>query len=212
MQKIQSELAALNARSKLLIGKRAAAQSTLDGAVEARQTLLLAGDLDDIKAALALQARVDSATSALAGFDIAITAQAGFIADAEAKLVVELQDADRKAASELLAAQVAVVEGLLGPWLRMSRDLASALEAIHWRFESTQMGAFIRNNAGEVENAAAMTASDLKHSIVTICNGGQPIPRSSVATVVPVPTASPVAFVEKVGQPRQLRVAVGSAS
>ena len=59
MQKIQSELAALNARSKLLTGKRAAAQSTLDSAFEARQKALLTGDLDDTKAAMALQAKVD---------------------------------------------------------------------------------------------------------------------------------------------------------
>jgi len=187
MQKIQAELAALNARKELLTGKRSAAQSTLDSAVEARQKMLLAGDLDDIKAALALQAKVDSSTSALAGFDTAIAALAGLITDAEAKLAVERQDADRKAASDLLAAQVALIDELLGPWLRTSRDLASALEAIHWRFESTQMGAFIRNTAGEVENAAAMTASDLQRSIVTIRDGGQAIPRSPAATLAPAP-------------------------
>jgi hypothetical protein len=189
MQKLQAELAALNARSKLLTGKRAAAQSTLDDAVEARQKALLTGDLDDTKAAMALQAKVDIAISALAGFEAAITAQAALIADAETKLAAEQLDADRKAASDALAAQVAVVEGLLGPWLEASRDLASALEAIHWRFESTQMAGFIRNAAGEVENAAAMTAGDLHHSIKAIRDGGQAIPRApdAVAVVVPVP-------------------------
>jgi hypothetical protein len=82
MQKLESELAALNARSKLLTGKRSAAQSTLDTAVDARQRMLLTGDIEDTKAALALQARVDTATSALAGFDAAITAQTGLITDA----------------------------------------------------------------------------------------------------------------------------------
>jgi hypothetical protein len=117
-------------------------------------------------------------------------AQAAFIADAEAKLAAERQDADRKAASDLLAAQVAVVDQLLGPWVKASRDLASALEAIHWRFESAQMGAFIRNAAGEVENAAAMTAGDLHHSIRAIRDGGQGIPAAPAAVVAP---AAPVA-------------------
>src|SRR5580692_9344214 len=89
MQKIQSELAALNARSKLLTGKRAAAQSTLDSAVEARQKALLTGDLDDTKATLALQTKVDTSTSALTGFDAAITAQDALIADTEARLATE---------------------------------------------------------------------------------------------------------------------------
>jgi hypothetical protein len=188
MQKIQTELAALNARSKLLTGKRAAAQSTFDSAIEARQKALLTGDLDDTKAALALQAKVDTATSALAGFDTAIMSQAALIADAESKLAVENQISDRKAASDELAAQAAVVDKLLGPWLQASRDLAGALEAIHWRFESAQMGAYIRSAAGEVENANALTIADLHHSIKAIRDGGQAIPRvPNVAVVVPLP-------------------------
>jgi hypothetical protein len=189
MQKLQSELAALNARSKLLTGKRAAAQSTLDHAIEARQKMMLTGDIDDTKATLALQAKVDSSTSALAGFDAAITTQAALIADAETKLAAEQLDADRKAASDTLAAQVGIIDKMLGPWLEASRDLASALEAVHWRFESAQMAAFIRNAAGEVENAAAMTAGDLKHSIQLMRDGVLAIPSvpNVAAVVVPVP-------------------------
>jgi hypothetical protein len=189
MQKLESELAALNARSKLLTGKRSAAQSILDSAVEARQRMLLTGDIEDTKAALALQAKVDTANSALAGFDTAITAQAALIADAEAILATKRLDGRRMAASELLAAQVAAVDELVGPWLRTSRDLASALDAIHWRFESTQMGAFVRNAAGEIENAAAMTGGDLRHSIKAIRDGGQDIPNPPAA-VVPVQAAA----------------------
>jgi hypothetical protein len=69
----------------LLTGKRSAAQSTLDTALQARQTVLLGGDIDDSRAALAPQAKVDTATSALAGFDTVITAEAALIRDAEAK-------------------------------------------------------------------------------------------------------------------------------
>jgi hypothetical protein len=192
MQKLQGELDALNARNELLTGKRSAAQSTLDLAVEARQKMLLTGDIEDHKAALALQARVDSAISALAGFDAAITTQGALIADAEAKLAAERQDADRKAASDVLAAQVALIDELLSPWLQASRNLASALEAIDWRFESTHIGAFVRNAAGEVESAAAMTAGDLRNSIRAIRDGDQAIPRAPAAVVAPpAPVAVP---------------------
>jgi hypothetical protein len=185
MQKIQSELAALCARRELLTGKRSAAQSTLDSAVEARQKMLLTGDIEDHQAALALQARIDSATSALVGFDTAITAQGPLIIGAEAKLAAERLDTDRKAASDTLAVQVTVVDQLLGPWVRASRDLATALDAIHWHFESTQMAAFIRNATGEVESAAAMTADDLKHSIQLMRDGVLAIPSvPNVAAVV----------------------------
>jgi hypothetical protein len=187
MQKIEIELAALNARNKLLTNKRSAARSILESAVEARQRMLLTGDIDDTKPALALQAKVDTATSALAGFDTAITAQAALIAAAETILEAERRDADRKAASEQLAAQVALVDELLGPWVKASRDLAAALDAIHWRFESTQIGAFIRNAAGEIENAFAMTADDLNNSIKAIRDGHQNIPRAPATTVVTVP-------------------------
>lgn len=185
--------------------------------------MLLTGDIEDTKAALALQAKEDTATSALAGFDTAILAQAAFIADAEAKLAVERLDADRKAASDLLAAQVAVVDKLLGPWVKASRDLASALEAIDWRFESTQMGAFIRNAAGEIENAAAMTAGDLHHSIHAIRDGGQAIPRAPATTVVPAPpvtvteavpatSTSPSVFHRDDRPSYQMRYSAGGAS
>jgi hypothetical protein len=194
MQKIQSELAALNARSKLLTGKRTAAQSTLVSAVEARQKALLTGDLDDTKAALALQGKVDSAISALAGLDTAITALAAFITDADAKLAAERLDTERKAASDTLAEQVAIIDKLLVPWLAASRDLASALEAIHWRFESAQMAGFIRNAAGEVENAAAITAGDLHHSIQAIRDGGQAIPPAPAAVVVQAPPIAVVPY------------------
>lgn len=53
MQKLKAELSALTSRAALLEGKRVAAQGVLDMAVQARQNLLLSGDIDDNKAALA---------------------------------------------------------------------------------------------------------------------------------------------------------------
>jgi hypothetical protein len=127
---------------------------------------------------------VDTATSALAGFDTAITAQGILITDAEAVLAAERLDVDRKGASDLLASQIKRVDDLLGPWLQLSRNLAGALEAIHWRYESTQMAAFIRNSAGEVETASAMSTSDLHNSITAVRDGNLVIPPNPAAGAV----------------------------
>jgi hypothetical protein len=192
MQKIEAELAALQARAGLLDTKRAAAQAGFDIATAARQEMLLAGDLDDAKLAAKLQVAVDGAASALAGYDTAITALAASIAEAEVKLAAERLAADRKAASEILAAQIALVDEMLGPWLQISRNLAAALEAIHWHFESVQMAAFIRNATSEVQTAAAVTSRELHASVAGIVAGHMPIPRPQpgAATRTPSPNES----------------------
>jgi hypothetical protein len=67
------------------------------------------------------------------------------------------------------------------------------MEAIHWRFESNQIGSFIRNCACEVESANALTAGDLKNSIQLMRDGVLAIPRVPNAVVVPAPVAQPAA-------------------
>jgi len=178
MQKIETELAALQARAKLLDAKRAAAQAALDAATAARQEMLLAGDLDDAKLAARLQAAVDTAASALAGFDTAITALAASIAEAEAKLAAERLAADRKAASEALATQTDAIERKLVPWLAATRDLAAAASAVGGvHFEADQIGAYLRNAAGEIEAAIAVSVNNLRASVTAIRDGHHPIPR-----------------------------------
>ncbi len=185
MQQLENELAALRQRAKLLDTKRVVAKDDLDQAMAEREKFMLEGDLDDGKTRTRLQSAVDSAISALAGFDSSIGKQATLIAGTEAKLVNENLIADRKAASEVLAGQIMVVEELLPVWLQISRNLAAALENIHWRFESTQMAGFIRNAASEIQNAAALSSADLHSSVARIRNGHQPIPSA------PVPTSPP---------------------
>ncbi|KJC37149.1 hypothetical protein UP09_28305 [Bradyrhizobium sp. LTSP885] len=179
MQKLEAELSALTSRAALLEGKRVAAQSALTAALEARQTLLLTGDLDDSKAAQAAQMRVESAGSALAGFDVAITSLAGSVAETEGKLEIERHSAARKVASERLAAQTDAIEQQLAPWLALTRDFAaSTAEVGHANFECGQIAAYLRNVASEVEMAATVQSGNLRASVAGILAGHVAIPRA----------------------------------
>jgi len=151
----------------------------------ARQRFLLEADIEDVKTGAKLQAAVDTASSALIGFDNAIAVLTNSIAEVDGKLAIEKQIADRKEASEKLAAQILLVDEMLPAWLQISRNLAAALEAIHWRFESVQMGAFVRNCASEVQNAASLTSDDLHAAVVNIRDGHQEIPREPEVFVPP---------------------------
>ena len=184
MQKLKAELSALTSRAALLEGKRVAAQGVLDMAVQARQKLLLSGDIDDEKAALAAQTKVESAGSALAGFDIAITSLASSIVEAESNLEIARVSVARRVASEKLAAQTDAIEKQIEPWLAITRDFAtSAAEVGHVHFEVGQIAAFLRSVAGEVELAVAVQSRNLRTSVAGILAGHQPIPRTQpVAT------------------------------
>ena len=72
MDKLQAELGELRKRADQLTTKRAKAQIALDATMADRQRHLLDGDLDDEKTRCKLQAAVDTAASAPAGFDDAI--------------------------------------------------------------------------------------------------------------------------------------------
>jgi hypothetical protein len=179
MQKLEAELSALTARAALLVAKRANAKGAFDSAVAARDIHMRQGNLDDEKIGAKLQAAVDSAGSALAGFDNVIAAQAALIVDAEEKLAVERMTVERKAASESLAANIDTIEKQLGPWLAMTRDLAADTTAVgHVSFETDQIGAYLRNAAGEIEIAMAMAIRDLRASVAAIAGGHQTIPRA----------------------------------
>jgi hypothetical protein len=190
MQKFESVLAALRKRGELLASKRITAQAAFDNAITARQQMLIAGDLDDQKLAAKLQSAVDSCGSTLSGIDDAISVLQAQTNDSEAQLAAEQERVRRVAASEALATNIANIEKLLGPWLQMSRDLASALEAIHWRFESTQMAAFVRDCASQVEAASSLTSADLQNTVASIRDGTMAIPSDHVE-IEPVPEPEP---------------------
>jgi hypothetical protein len=184
MQQLEKALSALRSRAALLDSKRTAAKSDLDRALAARERFMLEGDIEgDEKTAGKLQSAVDSAMSALAGFDAAILTQAALVADAEQKLAAEKQAAERKIASEKLTAQITAVDEMMPKWLEFSRKLAAALEVLP-QFEAGQMATYLRNATSELENASAMTRGELERMVAAIRDGGQPIPRPPA----PVPT------------------------
>jgi hypothetical protein len=192
MQKLEAELSALMSRAALLTVKRAAAQGTFDSAVAARDRHMLQGNLDDEKIGNKLQAAVDSAASALAGFDNVIAAQATSIAEAEEKLAVERVAVARKAASEDLTAKTDTIERQIGPWLEATRALAASTASVgdDVNFEVGQVGAYLRNAAGEVEMAMAMAMAipALRASVAAIVAGRLPIPRDP-EIITPTPAA-----------------------
>jgi hypothetical protein len=188
MEKLQAVVTALRERGELLDLKRTAAQSAFDAAVEARQSHLLTGDIDNTSINQKLQAKVDTASSTLMGLDSAIAALQAQMNDAEAQLDAERQVVERKAASEQIAANVANIDKLLGPWLAASREIAAAMETLHWRYESKEMAAFIRRCANEVELASSFAANDLNSMAAAIAAGHMPIPpESEVFELVPAP-------------------------
>jgi hypothetical protein len=191
MQKLEAELAKLQGRAKLLEGKRADSQAALDFATAERQRFMIEGDIEDDKSGAKLQAAVDTLGSTLIGFDIAIAEIRISIDEIEGKLSNVRQAADRRVASEKLAAQVLLVDEMLPAWVQSSSNLASALDVIGvWRFESAQMANFVRRCSGEVQDAAAITSTDLHASVAAIRDGQMPIPRDPEAAA-PVPQLEP---------------------
>lgn len=177
MQLLQAELSALTARAKLLTNKRSTAQGMLDTAIEARQTMLLTGDIEDTKSAQVCQTKIDTATSAIAGFGAAIAALVESIAVAEVKIAAEQLALDRKRASEQLAVQTDALERQLGPWLAITRDLAASAASVgNVHFEADQIGGYLRNAASEIETAVHISVNNLRVSVSAIRDGHHPIP------------------------------------
>src|ERR1035437_9717745 len=128
MDNITKELAALTARRDALLAKQSNAKIALDRALDARQLHLTDGDINDEQIALKKQAAVDTAASALAGFEIASSPMASRVADAAARLDKETQTAAASKASEKLAGQINILDNLHVKWLEITRQFMVALD------------------------------------------------------------------------------------
>jgi hypothetical protein len=212
MEKLQAVVAALRARASLLTDRRVSAQTALDAAMAARQSMLIDGDLGDDKLATKLQGAVDTAQSSLLGIIDAINALQSQIADAEAQLNAEQERGKREVASEEIAKNVAEVERLIGPWLAASRQMAAAFAKLDHVFEAGQIGGFISGCAGEVEVAAAVVLVELRDLPKLVAAGDRPMPHrpepvAPVTVIPPAPTVSlfamrPVRWIAADGTPR----------
>ena len=106
----QDIIADLRERRAALDAKHAAARTEFEAAQSARQNFMLSGDLDDDAAAAKLQARVDSASSALASLDAAIAELSTRLAEAERNVAAEQNRVAREAAADALGRDIATVE------------------------------------------------------------------------------------------------------
>jgi len=191
MQKLESNLAKLKARAALLVDERIRAQAALDAAKNARQIFMLEGDLSDEKTRWKLQGSVDTCTSALTGVIESIATQDNLIVDAEQQLTAESYAVACVAASEKVTTDVDVVERLVSPWLKATRELAGSLQSLDHVHEAGAISAHLTNFAGDVEIATAIVIPQLRNLAQAIADGNAPIPRAPeqfVPVVEPAPT------------------------
>jgi hypothetical protein len=195
VQRLQTDLDRLGARAVLLNIKRDAARSALEDAIAARQVHLLEGDIDDAKAATTLQARVNTAQSELAGFDIAIAESQVRINTAELALTAEARRIKCEADAAALGAVIAGLEKNFEPWLRATRAIAAGLEEVNgFRYQAAPLAAFYRHIASEGEFALRVVLDDLSGAIGEVARGER-------AITIGKPETTPVAAAPA-GQPR----------
>ena len=119
--------AQLTERQARLTGMRSEAQAALDAALGDRQSHLIGGNVDNDDVAKTLQARADSAQSALVGLDDAITALAIQITNAEAAQCAEQLRIKSEADAKELSAVLANVEKVLPAWIATAREMSELL-------------------------------------------------------------------------------------
>ena len=161
----------------MLAAKRADTQNELTLAQATRQEHLLAGDISDHAIGSQLQLRVDTATSALAGLDEAISSLTAHLDAAERDLAEEKKRAAHKAAGEALAREIGLIEKLVGPWLQSTHLLADDLQKYATlRFDAGAIANYLKNAAGEAEIALAVCIADLRAAAMAISEGREKIP------------------------------------
>lgn len=188
MAKLQNELEVLRKRSAALTEKLAAVEAELTAATEARQRHLVEGDLEDSKAARALQDAVNIAASQVVGLEEALASVKVKAGEIERKVEDERAAAERAAAAEKLSRELDEVERALKPFLEGSRRLVSAMEPIHHHFELTQMAALVANTSSQVEIAAAFVLPELRGMVTAVAEGSIAIPSPKPAPVPVVPS------------------------
>jgi hypothetical protein len=190
MEKLETELAALRARAETLSVRHAAADEAFLDAKSKLQRHHLGADLDtDDKARAKLEAAVAACALTRDGYADALAELQAQIADMEQKIADERAATERKQAAEKLALDIDEIERALPDYLAAARRFADALEAVHFHFEATQIGRFVRDGQSQVDVAAAFATEELRAMVAAIRDGTAPIP-------VPKPSVEPVAAIE----------------
>jgi hypothetical protein len=205
MEKLQAAEAELRGRIGTLSGKRDLAQGALDRATEKRQLLLVSGDLSDDAALERHDAEVAATASRMKGLVDAVSALSRQLADIEQKIADERSAVARSEASESLQAQIDAIDRALSPYLAAATDLAFALDALHFHFESTEMARFVRGDASQIEIAAGLALAELRAMVEQIATGSMSIPSA------PPPEATVVAESPMATEPTQVIFMIRSA-
>jgi chromosome segregation ATPase len=165
-------------------------RNALTEATEARQRHMLEGDLTDEQNAEKLQAKVDSCSSKLTGWDAALNALQAEIADVEQKVAAERAAIERAAAADKLAQQIAAVEATLPTFMSAGGALTDALSAISFHYETGEMARFLSNTMTQLEIAAGVSLAELGATVGRIKTGEAAIPRVE-------PEPAPLAVIEQ---------------
>jgi len=177
MAKLQNGLEALRKRGAALSEKLAAAEAELTTATEARQRHLVEGDLEDIKAARALQDAVNAVASQVVGFEDALAAVNAQVSEIERKIEIEHTAAERIVAADALSRNLDAIEAALPDYLATAHRFAEAVEAVgHFHFESAQMAALTRNTQAQIEIAGAFALQEPRGIVEQIKTDAAPIP------------------------------------
>jgi predicted nucleic acid-binding Zn-ribbon protein len=127
----EDALEALRVRAGKLESRRAVAQTDLDAALARRQKHLLEADLDgDDRAIERLERDVVTASTRLGGLVDAISALNVQISEHEHRIQLDRDQAERKAASERILAQVVDFEARLDPLLSAMKLFADVCEPL----------------------------------------------------------------------------------
>jgi hypothetical protein len=186
-EKLEINLAKLNARATLLTDKRAGCVLALEDARIAGQQHLLSGDVDDEAMGTALRDRVNSGQSQLADIDIALAALAASIDEAEKNILAETHRIACEANAASLAVVVANIDKNMKPFLEVSRALAADLESLNgFRYQAAGLAAFFRRVAGEGEIALRIVIDEFAGAIPAVANGTQQITIGKAVAAPPV--------------------------
>jgi hypothetical protein len=169
MEKLETELAGLRARAETLSTRHKAADAASVDAKARLQRHLLEAALDaDEKARAKLEAAVAACALTRDGYADALAELQAQIADMEQKITAERAAMERNQAAETLALDLDEIERALPDYLAAARRFADALEAVHFHFEATQIGRFVRDGQSQVDVAAAFATQELRAMVTAI--------------------------------------------
>jgi hypothetical protein len=186
---IQS-LGQLTERQARLGVMRSEAQAALEAALADRQSHLIGGDVDDDEIAKTLQARSDTAHSALVALDDAIAALAIQIKNAEAAVSAEQRRVQAEADAKDLAAVLASVEKLLPAWIARAREMSELLGSLNnFHYQVGGVANYLAGVAAETEVGLRVVLDDLTSAVDAVARGGQKITIGKPEVIAATPPA-----------------------